>query len=244
MFFLRKLNFKLRACNHHIKGLPFFRRPLVCCVCARAVFSIRFPCFFSRSGKLTYNRPNTRCSPERSRAANCIYQKHSTGLFTLCDLIKTCSRWECVSDCVWYKGTVSAEQNRSDHMKKGPHVNSIGVICLSPSNHSWYLVRRFLPGRLARLAIWLLTLIVTFFQSNQSYKSFRSYPHWPFNISKFTQLLNPEVLFCGRPGSGKHVLFYYLLLFLFFFFNPTAGFMKTCFGFNKRGHSAHSLPTG
>lgn len=137
MFFLRKLNFKLRACNHHIKGLPFFRRPLVCCVCARAVFSIRFPCFFSLSGKLTYNRPNTRCSPERSGAANCIYQKHSTGLFTLCDLIKTCSRWECVSDCVWYKGTVSAEQNHSDHMKKGPHVNSGGVICLSPLESFW-----------------------------------------------------------------------------------------------------------
>lgn len=149
MFFLRKPNFKLRACNHHIKGLPFFRRPLVCIVCARAVFSIRFPCFFSWSGKLTYNRPNTRCSPERSRAANCIYQKHSTGLFTLCDLIKTCSRWECVSDCVWYKGTVSAEQNRSDHMKKEPHVNSIGVICLSLSNCSWYLARQYLPCWLA-----------------------------------------------------------------------------------------------
>lgn len=109
MFFLRKLNFKLRACNHHIKGLPFFRRPLVCCVDAREVFSIRFPCFFSWSGKLTYNRLNTRCSLERSIAANCIYQKHSTGLFTLCDLIKTHSRWECVSDCMWYKRTVSSE---------------------------------------------------------------------------------------------------------------------------------------
>lgn len=140
MFFLRKLTFKLKPCNHHIKGLPFFRQPLVCSVDARAVFSIRFLCFFSWSGKLTYNRLNTRCSLERSIAANCIYQKHSLGLFTLCDLIKKNAHAESVSVIAH-----GCKNSKSQVRPPRPHEEGL---------HLKFITFIYLPLRLFMVSLW------------------------------------------------------------------------------------------
>lgn len=148
VFFLRKLNLKLKPCNHHIKGLPFFQQPLVCSLDAREVFSIRFLCFFSGSGKLTHNRLNTRCSLERSAAANCVYQKHSLGLFTLYDLIKKISCWECFCDF----RRVRPKYRHTDDPRRITficlaHFCGQFVFCCSPDEnvvtqaHSWILLR-------------------------------------------------------------------------------------------------------
>lgn len=228
-FFLRKLNFKLKPCNHHIKGLPFFRQPLVCGVDARAVFSIRFLCFFSWSGKLTYNRLNTRCSLERSIAANCIYQKHSLGLFTLCDLIKRSSCWECFSDCTWIEENSKPQVQLPQPHEEGPHLNSITVICLSLQLIHGIFVRQFFPCWLVWWGCDCSRSLSHFSRINQAYKSCRSYPHWPFHTPKFTH----TQLVLSRKKS--HIPLEANLLAHIFFLFPTAGFIELCHGFSKRG---------
>lgn len=160
VFTLRKQNFKLKPCNHHIKGLPFFGPPLECCVNARPVFFIRFLCFFSWSGKLTYNRLNTRCSLGKEHSSKLhssktlratVYviknQTKKNGGFMLSVSVITYG----------YKRTVSSDYEHLTTSRRSTfslhHCHLFITL-----NYSWYLYRTF-SFHCRLMGMWVLTLI-------------------------------------------------------------------------------------
>lgn len=133
LFTLRKQSFKLKPCNHHIKGLSFFGPPLECGVNARAVFFIRFSCFFSWSGKLTDTRLNTRCSLGKEQSSKLHSSKTLRGTVYV---IKNnnqgkSSCWECLCDSTWIKKNGKLWLRTLQPHEGGIHLASVTVIYLS-----------------------------------------------------------------------------------------------------------------
>lgn len=162
LFTLRKQNFKLKRCNHHIKELPFFGPPLECGVNARAVFFIRFFCFFSWSGKLTYNRLNPRCSLGKEHSSKLHSSKTLRGTVYVIKKHqaeeKRSSCWECLCDYTWIKENSKLWVWTLQPHEGGAHLTSITVIYLSLwLSPGVFMGLFFFHRRL--MEMWLLMLI-------------------------------------------------------------------------------------
>lgn len=149
MFFLRKPNFKLRACNHHIKGLPFFRRPPVCSVYARAVFSIRFPSFFQLIWQINLQQAEHKMQPGEEQSGKLHLSKTLNGTVYFMWSNKNMLT---LRVCQWLRMIQRNSKRQAEPL--WPHEE--GATCklhhrhlFTPSNCSGYLVRLFLPCWLA-----------------------------------------------------------------------------------------------
>lgn len=183
LFTLRKQNFKLKPCNHHIKGLPFFGPPLECGVNARAVFFIRFFCFFSWSGKLTYSRLNTRRSLGKEHSSNLHSSKTLEGLFT----------WSKKQPKKEFMLRVSLGFHMAKKERWAPSMNA--TTTWKRPTFSLHHCHLFMAWTYSR---YLMGHFVSSppkgdvnaqtpsnSKDKQAYKSCSSYPHWQFSTFKF-----------------------------------------------------------
>lgn len=119
MFLLRKLTFKPKLCNHHIKGLPFFRQPLVCSVNARVVFFIRFlRFFFMLIWQINLQQAQHKMQLGKEHCSKLLLWKTRTRAVYFGWSNKKSSCWECFGEFMWIKDHSKAQYKWLNHMKR------------------------------------------------------------------------------------------------------------------------------